>query len=123
MVTGQYPDFYDTSQDFRVWTNTVTVTYLSKTAEAPPAGGTLISNVLWNQIRKDKLAPDSPLIEFDRTFRFAKALMQGIVPKMNDIIIDDNNLRWKVELVEVLSFGNEYRVHTTYSGKQGLPVG
>jgi hypothetical protein len=123
MVGGTYPDFYDTSQDFVVWTNTVQVKYYSKSEEKPPSLGQTINNVLWNQIRKDKLAPDSPLMEYDRTFRFAKAMLQGIIPKQNDIITDDEGLRWKVELVEVLSFGNEYRVHTTKGLKQGQPVG
>ncbi len=122
-----WPDSLDLSEDYLFWVNTITVTYLSKTAEQPQEinGAPQISHVLWNQIKKDRLAADSILQKYYQTFRFARVLMQevNIVPKENDIIIDDNGRRWKAELVEVLCYQNEDRVHTTKSLKRGLPVG
>lgn len=123
MPSGNYPDFYDTTNDYRTWTNTITVTYLSKSQEQPPPSGVTVTNVLWTEIRKGNLPSDSFLLAFDRTFRLAMAKMQGIVPKEKDIIVDDQGIRWVIGpfnkgSVEILSFGNEYRVHCTKSMKQ-----
>jgi len=115
-----WPDDIDTSQDFKIWTNTIAVEYLSKTTEALPLTGPTITNVLVNKIRKDRLVAGSILQTMDRTFRIAKAMAQGIVPKIDDIIIDNFGVRWWVKLVEILSFGNEYRVHTIKSPKQNV---
>ena len=124
-----WPDSIDTSQDYLVWTNTISVIYLSKVAEAPPQDGPTITNVLRRAIRKGGLPGDAILLKFDRTFRMAKAVMFGIVPKAKDIIIDDQGVRWMVGdtlgspgAVEILSFGNEYRVHCTKSMKQNSTV-
>jgi hypothetical protein len=112
-----WPDAIDTSDDYLVWTNTITVTYLSKAAELPPSGffGIQVPHVLWNAIKKGYLPAESILLKFERTFRLAKAVMQGIVPKPKDIIVDDQGVRWMIGIeagsVEILSFGNEYRVH------------
>jgi len=116
----------DHSMQHLTWANPITIRYLSKTAEAPPLLGPAtpeITHVLWRTIRKDRIASDSVLQKYDRTFRIPKATARGIVPKENDIIVDDLGIRWKVELVEIVSYGWEYRCHTTKSMKQGLPVG
>ncbi len=113
---------FDTSQMYLSWPNTITVTYLSKSAEAPPGTGPQITNVLWTAIKKLALPPDSPLAKMDRRFRMANAVMHGIVPKKDDILIDDQGNRWRVMEAEILSFGNEYRVYTVKSTKQNQPV-
>lgn len=117
-----WPDEIDTSEDYLVWTNTVTVNYLSKTAEAVPPTGPQVSHVLWTAIRKDRLRADSLLAKFDRTFRFAKVPLNGIIPKNDDVIVDNNGVRWIVGMVEIVSFGNEFRCHTTKGKIQNTPV-
>jgi hypothetical protein len=130
MATTTFPDGIDTSQDYLYWTNTITVNYLSKAAEAPPAdyAGIEVDHVMWFSINKAFLPADSLLLKFDRTFRLlAKAVMQGVTPKGKDIIIDDQGIRWMIgiekDAVEILSFGNEFRVHTIKSMKpNSVPV-
>ena len=41
----------------------------------------------------------------------------------DDIIIDDWGVRWRVMIVEVLSFDSEFRVYAIKSGKQNVAVG
>jgi hypothetical protein len=116
-----WPDSVETADDYLIWVNTITVAYISKTSEVvPPLTDSTprIDHVLWNQIRKDKLSADSPLLKMDRTFRFGRIPLAGIIPKNDDIIVDDYGIRWRVMLVENLSFGNEFRVHTVKSTKQ-----
>ena len=126
MPTGVYPEFYDTSEDYLVWTNYITVTYLSKTMEKPPASGPQVEHVLWTAIKKENLPADSPLLKFDRTFRLARIPLGGIVPKSKDIIIDDQGVRWTIgdgsAAVEILSFGNEYHAHCIKDNTQNSAV-
>lgn len=129
MPFAPWPESIDTSQDYLIDTNYITIIYLAKTGEQIPGleKGIPISHVLAFPIDKGHLPSDSILLLMDRTFRFAKATMQGIVPEEFDIIIDDQGIRWVVGpaegCIEVLSFGNEYRIHTKKTGKQGVPVG
>jgi hypothetical protein len=123
MVTSGWPESIDTSEDYLLWTNTIEVGYLSKTAEKPDAAVVPITHVLRRAIRKDRLLKDSLLAHFDVTIRMAKAVMQGIIPKADDLVIDPDGTRWVVKLVEVVSYGNEYRVHTIKSMKQNTAVG
>lgn len=122
MATTQFPDGIDTSQDCTYWTNTITVQYLSKTQEAPPPSGMTVTNVMWFEIRKGYLPAESILLKYERTFRLGRIMMQGVVPKPKDIIVDDQGIRWVIGAepgaVEILSYGNEYRVHTNKSMKQ-----
>lgn len=120
-----FPDDIDTSQDYLVWHNTITIGYHSKDSEQPTDSFATIEKVRRFPIRKDNLSPDSPLIKMDRTYRMARLEMKGIVPKKDDIIVDEQGIRWVVGLVENVVYNNEYRCHMIRSTKQQLtePVG
>lgn len=111
----------NTANDWRLAEDPETIKYGSKTAEAPPAENTwaTVEYAEVFPIRKDKLTSDALLATMDLTVRLYKAKLGAIVPKEYDIWkrVRDGTY-WVVKLVEVLSFGNEYRCHCIKSTKR-----
>lgn len=113
----------DTTKDHRLLAETPeSILYCSKTVEAPVADvstwPTLVGVEVW-PIDKRRLQGDSLLATMDLTVRMSKEQAQGIVPKLDDIwkrVLDSTF--WVVKIVDVLSFGNEYRLHCKKSTKR-----
>jgi len=108
------PIIVDTTVNYKIWANSVTVTYFQKTAPAPAPSGVPIPYTLHTLVYiGDSQRPAA------KNFRFAKAVASGIIPARGDVIVDNYGIRWQVETIgEDLSFQNEWRVHCTKSTKQ-----
>lgn len=111
----------NTANDWKLAEDPESVLYCSKAGEAPSDVPTW-PRIDWVEIfpiNKTRLTSDSLLANMDMTARFAKAKMGGIVPKIDDIFkrLRDGTY-WVVKLVDVLSFGNEYRLHAIKSTKR-----
>ena len=98
-----------------------TILYNSKTVEKPDPEGqwVRVPNCEVFPIDKRRLQADSLLSKFDMTCRGAKTDFGGIVPKIEDIWQRaKDGTYWVVKMVDVVSFGNEYRLHNVKSTKR-----
>ena len=113
----------NTANDWKLAEDPETVLYCSKTTNAPQ------DESLWPEvtyfevfpINKTRLTADALLANMDITARCYKAFLGPleIVPKIDDIwkrLRDGTYLT--VKMVDVLSFGNEYRLHCIKSNKR-----
>ena len=92
-----------------------TILYGSKTKERPPdiSQWVPILNCEVFPIDKRRMLADSLLAKSDMTARVAKNDLGGIVPKIDDLWQrTKDGSKWRVVMVDVLSFGNEYRLHS-----------
>lgn len=97
------------------------ILYCSKTTEAPSAEITwvTIANVEVWPIDKRRMTSDALLATADLTVRMSKQSAGAIVPKIDDIWKRiSNSTYWRVMIVDVLSFGNEYRLHCKKSTRR-----
>ena len=100
-----YPDTLDYSQDYKVWNERETVTYLSKTTEAVSSATTFtLTDTLWTSIDRESLETDSILSKFEYRVQIAGATFPvGNVPKENDLMIrgaSPNQTQWIVRKLE-----------------------
>lgn len=107
---------FDCSEDHEVWDGVETITYFSKTTEAPPGSGVEVEGTLWLAIRKDRLPADSILLDMDLTVELPVANLldadnAAIVPKRKDILERADGTRWTAELIELVAMETQYRVH------------
>lgn len=111
----------NTANDWQLAEDPETILYGSKAAEKPPDESLWVS-VTYAEvfpIKKDRLTTDSLLANMDLTVRLYKAKLGVIVPKIDDIWKRSrDNTYWVVKIVDVLSFGNEYRLHCVKSTKR-----
>lgn len=126
MPTGVYPEFFSTANDYKTWTNTIAGTFFSRQNQASVFTSVVVPVVLWTAIRKGNLPADAFLLAFDRTFRLPGVLMNGIVPKAADLFRDDQGVLWMVGKqqgsVEIINYGNDFRIHCIKDMRQQVPV-
>lgn len=98
-----------------------TILYASKTGEKPPDEPWVsIENAEVFSIDKRRLTTDALLANADVTARVAKRDLGGIVPKSDDLWKRPRDgTYWRVVFVEVLSFGNEFRLHSKKNPVRG----
>lgn len=108
----------DMSRDHEIWDAVETITYFSKTAEAPPATGLPVEGTLWLMIRKELLPPDSPLLKMDLTVDLPRLKLGAIVPKANDLMRRADGTFWTIKLVERVATEQEFRVQVVKSTKR-----
>ena len=89
------------------------IRYASKVAEkAPDEPWALVHNAEVFPIDKRRMTSDSLLAQATMSCRVAKNDLGTTVPKIDDLWkrVKDGTY-WRVLMVDVLSFGNEYRLH------------
>lgn len=98
------------------------ILYASKTVEQPPSEGQwkLIHNAEVFPTDKRRMTTDSLLAKSEMSCRLAKSDLGGIEPKIDDLWkrVKDGTY-WKVMMVDILSFGNEFRLHNIRDRKRG----
>ena len=104
-----WPDDIDTSADYKIWTNTETVTYFQKTNQVIGTGVPVLYTKRF-AIKKDFLPTDSALLKMDIHWRMAQVPLGLIVPKVDDIFQDGFGVRWVIKIVDYLSHLNNYRL-------------
>ena len=112
----------DTSKDHEVLAEAPeSILYGSKSDEKPPevADWVQLDFIEVFPIDKTRMTTDSLLAEMDSTVRMSKDKAKGIIPKNDDLWkrIKDGTF-WRVMKVDVVSFGNEYRLHCKRSTKR-----
>lgn len=101
----------DTQNDWQDVENLESLMLLSKTAEAPPSTGPVIPNCKFFPINKDEMTGDALLATMDAVIRSWRNQMSGIVPKKYDIWVrQKDGTRWIIQEVQILSFGNAYKM-------------
>ncbi len=85
-------------------------TYYSRTAEATFATGVTITGALKRVVAKGVLQSGGLLVDVTVIWHITAAELGATMPRVSDVYVDADGVRWSVERVEVQTLATRYRL-------------